>query len=81
LSGVAAFYSAKDIPGINNFMPLCFDGFNYDAEEVFCSGKLLFHGQPVGIILADTMELAYRARNLVNVEYFFEKNGKNEGFF
>lgn len=76
LKGVVACYSAKDIPGLNNFMPLCFDGFNYDVEEVFCSKKLLYNGQPVGIILAETFDLAYRARDLVKVEYSFEKEGK-----
>ncbi|KAG5676997.1 hypothetical protein PVAND_006788 [Polypedilum vanderplanki] len=73
MSGVIAFFSAKDIPGINNFMPLCFDGFNYDVEEIFCSGKLLYHGQPVGIILAESFDLAYKARNFVKVEYSYEK--------
>lgn len=75
IEGVFAFYGAKDIPGLNNFMPLSFD-FNFDVEEVFCSGKLLYHGQPVGIILAKTFDLAYQARNLVKVEYSFEKEGK-----
>lgn len=74
IEGVVAFYGAKDIPGLNNFMPLSFD-FNFDVEEVFCSGKLLYHGQPVGIILAETFDLAYRARNSVKVEYAFEKEG------
>lgn len=75
IEGVFAFYGAKDIPGLNNFMPLSFD-FNFDVEEVFCSGKLLYHGQPVGILLAKTFDLAYQARNLVKVEYTFEKEGK-----
>jgi xanthine dehydrogenase/oxidase len=76
LPGVVAFYSAKDIPGINNFMPLCFDGFHYEVEEIFCSKKLLYHGQPVGIVLAETFELAYKARNLIKVEYSFEKESE-----
>lgn len=68
IPGVVQFFSAKDIPGLNNFMPLCF-GFNYKVEEVLCSEKLLYHGQPVGIIVADTFELAYRAADLVKVNY------------
>ncbi|KAL7046682.1 hypothetical protein ACKWTF_002689 [Chironomus riparius] len=73
LKGVVAVYSAKDIPGINNFMPECFNEFNKHVEEIFCSGKLLYHGQPVGVLMAETFELAYQARNLVKVEYRFEK--------
>ena len=68
IPGVVQFFSAKDIPGLNNFMPLCF-GFNYKVEEVLCSEKLLYHGQPVGIIVADTFDLAYRAADLVKVNY------------
>lgn len=76
LEGVCAFYSAKDIPGFNNFMPLSFSDFNVEVEEVFCSSKLLYHGQPIGIILATSFDLAYKARNFVKVEYSFEKEGK-----
>jgi xanthine dehydrogenase/oxidase len=72
IKGVYAVYTAKDIPGLNNFMPLCFD-FNYDVEEVFCSKKLLYHGQPVGIILAESFDLAQKARNFVKVNYTFER--------
>lgn len=81
LKGVYAVYSAKDIPGINNFMPECFSEFNKHVEEIFCSGKLLYHGQPVGVLVAETFDLAYRARNLVKVEYSFEKEGNNSLFF
>lgn len=75
IEGVYGFYGAKDIPGLNNFMPLSFD-FNFEVEEVFCSSKLLYYGQPVGIILADSFDLAYKARNLVKIEYSFEKESK-----
>lgn len=78
IPGVVAFYGAKDIPGINNFMPLRFKAFNLKMEQVFCSGKLLYHGQPVGIILAETFDLAYHARNFVKVEYTFSENGEIE---
>lgn len=76
IPGVAAFYSAKDIPGLNNFMPLRFSFHNFKIEEVFCSDKLLYHGQPVGIVLAETFDLAYRARNFVKVEYTFDRDGE-----
>lgn len=77
IPGVVAFYGAKDIPGLNNFMPLRFEKFNLVVEEVFCSDKLLYHGQPVGIVLAETFDLAYRARSVVKVEYKFDRQGKN----
>lgn len=76
IPGVVAFYGAKDIPGINNFMPLRFEFFNKEVEEIFCSDKLLYHGQPVGIILAETFDLAYKARNFVKVEYKFDREGE-----
>lgn len=75
IPGVIAFYGAKDIPGINNFMPLRFKAFNLRVEEVFCSDKLLYHGQPIGIILADRFDVAYQARSFVKVEYVFDVAG------
>lgn len=78
IPGVVAFYCAKDIPGLNNFMPLRFKMFNLKTEEIFCSDKLLYHGQPVGIVLAETFDLAYKARNSVKVNYTFDKKGEFE---
>lgn len=75
IDGVVAFYGANDIPGINNFMSLRFKKMNLKIEEVFCSDKLLYHGQPVGIVLADTFDLAYKARGFVKVEYCFDHAG------
>uniref|UniRef100_A0A182QKS2 FAD-binding PCMH-type domain-containing protein n=1 Tax=Anopheles farauti TaxID=69004 RepID=A0A182QKS2_9DIPT len=66
-AGVVAFYSAQDIPGTNNFMPVELD--NREVEEIFCSGRVLYHGQPVGVVLAETYDEAYRAAKLVQVEY------------
>ncbi|CAG9811454.1 unnamed protein product [Chironomus riparius] len=68
IPGVTAFYSAKDIPGKNTFMPENFL-FVSEPEEIFCSSKILFHNQPVGIILADTFELANEAAKLVVVKF------------
>nr|CAD7459505.1 unnamed protein product [Timema tahoe] len=36
---------------------------------LFCSGKVLYWGQPVGIIIAATRELANRAASKVKIEY------------
>ncbi|XP_055621822.1 uncharacterized protein LOC129765481 [Toxorhynchites rutilus septentrionalis] len=71
--GVHVFYSAKNIPGKNNFMPSELD--NLYVEEIFCSEEVLYHGQPVGIILADTFDLAHRAAQQVEICYS-EPDGK-----
>ncbi|XP_062550716.1 uncharacterized protein LOC134215576 [Armigeres subalbatus] len=67
LEGVAGFFSVKDIPGINNFMTLEIGAPR--VEEVFCSGEVLYHSQPIGIIVAETFELATRAASLVKTTY------------
>ncbi|XP_053676315.1 uncharacterized protein LOC128726526 [Anopheles nili] len=72
--GVVAFYSAKDIPGTNNFMPASVG--NQEVEEVFCSGEVLYHGQPVGVIVAETMNQANYAATLVNILY--ERMSQNQ---
>ncbi|XP_067007633.2 uncharacterized protein [Anabrus simplex] len=66
--GVVSFYAADDIPGKNNytlFSPELYD--MPDAEEIFSSGKVLFAGQPVGVIVATTQEVARAAADMVIV--------------
>lgn len=77
MPGVIAFYCAKDIPGINTFMPKNYL-FVDEPEEIFCSSVVKFYGQPVGIILATTHEIANRAVELVEVVYC--KSGKKFNF-
>uniref|UniRef100_A0A182PHL5 Indole-3-acetaldehyde oxidase n=1 Tax=Anopheles epiroticus TaxID=199890 RepID=A0A182PHL5_9DIPT len=67
LPGVKAFFCAQDIPGFNNFMPLEM-GFP-EVEEIFCSGEVQFAGQVVGMICADSFELANAAVAKVRIEY------------
>lgn len=68
LKGVQNFFSAKDIPGNNTFMPKKIIMIVED-EEIFCADKIKYNGQPVGMILADTMEIAYKAADLVKITY------------
>ncbi|CAG2064022.1 unnamed protein product [Timema podura] len=39
------------------------------SEMLFCSGKVLYEGQPVGIIVAVTRKLANKAANNVRIQY------------
>ncbi|XP_075977356.1 xanthine dehydrogenase-like [Anticarsia gemmatalis] len=67
LHGVIAFYTAKDIPGINSFTPK--GGIFPEKEEILCNGTVKFFSQPFGIIVAKTKHIAERAAKLVKVEY------------
>jgi xanthine dehydrogenase/oxidase len=61
LEGVIDFITYKDVP-YNNF------GVGKD-EEVFASKEVLFYGQLIGFILAETRHLAKYAASLVRIEY------------
>ncbi|XP_032242989.2 xanthine dehydrogenase/oxidase-like [Nematostella vectensis] len=66
LPGVVEFMSASSIPqqGVNNFMPT-----PNDPEEIFCSGEVLFAGQAIGLILADSQRHADKAAEAVKIVY------------
>lgn len=68
IPGVVAFFASKDIPGANNFMYFS-EFMGSDVEEIFCSGTVQYHGQPIGLIVADTFALANRAVKSVKVAY------------
>ncbi|XP_055537408.1 xanthine dehydrogenase/oxidase-like [Wyeomyia smithii] len=73
LPGVVAFFSAKDIPGTNNFM--YFSNFmGSEIEEVFASETVHYHGQPVGLIVAKSHALANRAAGLVKITYSLQNS-------
>ncbi|XP_016926106.4 uncharacterized protein [Drosophila suzukii] len=65
--GVVAFYSAKDIPGSNNFVLV--DQFTPEVDEVFAVGRVKYYDQPLGVIAALTHDAAVYAATLVVVTY------------
>lgn len=73
IPGVFKFFSAADIPGENNFMPASVVGAfgSASVEEIFLSKEnpILYNGQPVGIVLADTFALANKAAKKVKIAY------------
>uniref|UniRef100_A0A182PHL6 Indole-3-acetaldehyde oxidase n=1 Tax=Anopheles epiroticus TaxID=199890 RepID=A0A182PHL6_9DIPT len=74
LPEVVACYTAKDIPGQNDFAALkgginTVFPFRNVREEILCSGKVLYHGQPVGIVVATSYELAVEAAAMVKLTY------------
>ncbi|KAI8432031.1 hypothetical protein MSG28_004552 [Choristoneura fumiferana] len=73
--GVIAFYSAKDIPGENCFTPANVP-FMTAREEILCSGKVEFNGQPAGIIVANREKIANKAAKLVKINYAGINNNK-----
>ncbi|XP_002000301.2 aldehyde oxidase 4 isoform X1 [Drosophila mojavensis] len=67
--GVVAFYGSKDIPGDNNFNNTTVFTVPGDVEEIFCSGRVLYYDQPLGVIAALTHDVAVYAATLVQVTY------------
>ncbi|KAK3726979.1 hypothetical protein QZH41_014709, partial [Actinostola sp. cb2023] len=64
LPGVVDFLTASSIPpkGVNSFNV-------GDKEEIFCSGNVLYAGQALGLIVADTQRHADEAALVVKVTY------------
>ncbi|XP_012221434.1 xanthine dehydrogenase/oxidase isoform X2 [Linepithema humile] len=70
LKGVVAFFTAKDIPGKN----ACISSNNKlmmmnQDEILFADKDVLYAGQPVGVIAAETHNLANEAAKLVKIKY------------
>jgi len=63
LAGVIDFVDANDIPGKNDWKAAA------TPEEIFCTGKSIFAGQALGLIVAETREIAIEAARMVQVEY------------
>ncbi|TRZ01798.1 hypothetical protein DNTS_017775 [Danionella cerebrum] len=63
MPGVAAFISAKDVPGQNRRL-----WFN-NPEELFAEEEVICVGQIIGAIVAETREQAKRASEQVSITY------------
>lgn len=66
MKGVVSFISHKDIPGVNSFTPTV---LTPQVEEIFCSVYVKYNGQPIGLIVAETHQLAMTAAASVKVTY------------
>ncbi|XP_053608655.1 uncharacterized protein LOC128674223 isoform X2 [Plodia interpunctella] len=66
--GVLAVYTAKDIPGKNSFTRPGLQLVTED-EEILVSVNVLYYGQPVAIVAAESEELAADAAKRVKVSY------------
>ncbi|XP_036145980.1 xanthine dehydrogenase isoform X2 [Monomorium pharaonis] len=68
--GVVAFFSAKDIPGKNLCISAASKLLNLTNDELlFAENNVLYAGQPVGVIVAETYNLANEAAELVKINY------------
>jgi xanthine dehydrogenase/oxidase len=63
MPGVVDFVDANDIPGVNDWKMAAV------PEEIFCSGKSMYAGQSLGLVVAETREIAIEAARMVEVEY------------
>ena len=63
MPGAVAFFKAADIPGTNVWA----DGGR--GAPLFASDLVEYEGQPVGIIVAETAELARSAAEKVIIDY------------
>lgn len=63
MSGVVAYVNYKDIPGINSV-----DG-NKEIDVVFVESDVGYAGQAVGLIVAESQEIALEAAKMVQITY------------
>ncbi|XP_063928230.1 uncharacterized protein LOC135141244 [Zophobas morio] len=68
MEGIVAFFSKADIPGDNNFTPLGLSYINA-KEEIFCSGRVMYYEQPIGILVGYREDVVQYAINLIELIY------------
>ena len=61
LPGVAAVVTAADIPGNKNF--------GHSGQPILCYDKVRFLGDVVALVAAETLDIAARALELIDVQY------------
>jgi len=61
---VVGFVSAEDIPGENFF-----HGHPGAPDRVFAEGRVKYHGQPIGLVVATSRAVAVAAAKMVTVSY------------
>ncbi|XP_076451139.1 uncharacterized protein LOC143287015 isoform X2 [Babylonia areolata] len=68
MTGVYRFIQPSDIPagGKNNAEP---SSLHPSPEELFCSGQVLYAGQPLGLVVANDPQTAETAAAMVQVTY------------
>ena len=65
--GVIAVLTAKDIPGINDASP------SVGGDPILADGKIMFHGQVIFAVVAESRETARRAARLAKIDIQVEK--------
>ncbi len=65
--GVLAVLTAKDVPGLNDCAPV------FGGDPILADGRIMFHGQVVFAVVAETREAARRAARLAKIEVMAEK--------
>ncbi|MEJ2104319.1 MAG: molybdopterin-dependent oxidoreductase [Ignavibacteriaceae bacterium] len=63
ISGVKAILTAKDIPGINQVGGIIPD------ETLFAEDEVQFVGEPIGIVVADSIEIAKKAAKKIKIDF------------
>ncbi|MCX7348219.1 MAG: molybdopterin-dependent oxidoreductase [Alphaproteobacteria bacterium] len=65
--GVLAVLTAKDVPGLNDCAPV------FGGDPILADGRIMFHGQVIFAVVAETREAARRATQLAKVEIAVQK--------
>eukprot|EP00761_Pharyngomonas_kirbyi_P013987 gb/GECH01014017.1/.p1 GENE.gb/GECH01014017.1/~~gb/GECH01014017.1/.p1 ORF type:complete len:1345 (+),score=341.46 gb/GECH01014017.1/:1-4035(+) len=63
MDGVVDYIDVNDIPGTNDIAPAA------TKEPLFATDEVVYSGQPIGLIIAETEQQAVMAAKLVDVDY------------